>query len=207
MKMIEYVEIDFRANIAYLIAHKYGSDGHRLAGTFIDSVWADSFNSELDKNLAKTKDLFITHHYDRYQGKFPIWVSVEVLQFSWLSKLYSKLKISDQKEIAKKYNVHPNEVSNWLHFLSITRNRCAHYSRLFNYTYPIHIKFRKTDKERKIDTNKVFSAIFNMKYLITDYSSWNSYIAELEALIEKYSHVDVEKLGFNADWRKTLSTL
>ncbi|MCU6340243.1 Abi family protein, partial [Enterobacter quasiroggenkampii] len=109
--------------------------------------------------------------------------AVEVLTFSWLSKLYKNLKSKDKKEISRYYNVHFDEITNWLHTLTIVRNRCAHYSRLFNQKLPVNVKFRKRDKGFEIRDNQLYAIIFNMKYLIKEDQTWNSWVAELESII------------------------
>ncbi|WP_171415254.1 Abi family protein [Paenibacillus alvei] len=204
MKIVEYVEIAFRTHIAYTIAHNYGSEGHKSTSMYHNSDWCIELNSELERCISKSKDPFVLHHLSKYSGKFPIWVAVEVLTFSWFSKLYKNLRIKDKKKISKFYNVHFDEISNWLHTLTIVRNRCAHYSRLFNQKLPVNVKFREKDKRFEIRDNQLYAIIFNMQYLIKEDQTWNSWVAELESIIEKYDEVNIRLLGFPEQWKSYL---
>ncbi|WP_422659821.1 Abi family protein [Paenibacillus sp. EC2-1] len=204
MKVIEYVEISFRTHISYTIAHNYGPDGYEDETMFNNNTWCKDFNEELCRNIAKSKDPFVIHHISKYSGKFPVWVAVEVLTFSWLSKLFKNLKSKDKKEISKHYNLRYEEISNWLHVLTIVRNRCAHYSRLFNQKLPISVKFKRQDKTKDIKENQLYAMIFNLKYLVTDSSTWNTWVIGLESIIEAYNDVDLRLLGFHEEWKLQL---
>ncbi|MFC3773738.1 Abi family protein [Paenibacillus sp. GCM10012303] len=204
MKVVEYVEISFRTHLSYTIAHRYGPDGYEDEIMFYNAAWCKDFNEELSKSIAKSKDPFVIHHIAKYSGKFPIWVAVEVLTFSWLSKLFKNLKNKDKKEISKYYNLRYEEISNWLHVLTIVRNRCAHYSRMFNQKLPVSVKFRELDKAKVIKENQLYAMIFNLKYLVTDISIWKTWVIELESIIEEYNDVDIRLLGFHEEWKEQL---
>lgn len=206
IEIIEYVEISFRTHIAYFIAHKYGPLGYKDASKFRDEEKHNIFLSELQGLLSKSRDPFVLHHRNKYKGLFPVWVAFEVLMFSTLSKLFKNLLISDQRHIAKEYyGLHYEEISSWLYSLTIVRNRCAHYSRLFNQTLPIKPRFRHVDKNLEIRNNQLFAIIFNLKYLINDYNIWINWVTRLEALIGEYKEVDIRLLGFKEDWYALLS--
>ena len=133
MEIIEHVEIAFRTHIAHEIAYNYGPLGYHDSSHFRDPTNHTAFIKELAKSIDKSKDPFIDHHRTRYQGQFPTWVAFEVLTFSSISLLYNLL-LDNQKSIARTHyrGLDYTEISNWLHLLSVVRNRCAHYSRLFN---------------------------------------------------------------------------
>ncbi|MFD1129350.1 Abi family protein [Paenibacillus provencensis] len=63
-------------------------------------------------------------------------------------------------------------MKNWLEVLTIVRNRCAHYSRLFNYKIK-NIKYHK-DEIVELRKNLIFGIIYNSKYLVTDRSFWTN---------------------------------
>ena len=71
----------------------------------------DNFNTEVKRN----KELpFVKHHIDNYDGKFPLWVAVELFTLGNTSQFYSQMKTADKKVIARsisyitqtKQNVH-----------------------------------------------------------------------------------------------------
>ncbi|GIO15375.1 ABC transporter permease [Cohnella xylanilytica] len=206
MEIIEYVEVSFRTHIAYLLGHKYGPLGYLDPGHFRDSEHHAEFIRDLQKGIGVSKDLFVLHHQRKYDGKFPIWVAIEVLQFSGLSKLYKNLLPVDQRSIAQTYyGVHHEEIASWLYALTVVRNRCAHYNRLFNQSLPIKPRFRIKDKDLEIRDNYLFAVIFNLKYLITDNGYWRDWLTKLEALIGEYEEVEISRLGFREDWYALLS--
>ena len=43
-----------------------------------------------------------------------------------------------------------------------------------------------------------------MKYLIKDHTLWNSWVTRLEALIEQYDDVDINRMGFKEKWSTLL---
>jgi len=206
MEIIEYVEISFRTHIAYLFAHKYGPLGYKEMKNFRNEDNHRAFLLELEQLLSKSRDPFVSHHREKYRGLFPVWAAFEVLMFSTLSKLYKNLLVPDQRYIAKQYyGLHYEEVSSWLYALTVIRNRCAHYSRLFNQTLPIKPRFRVADKSLELRGDQLFGMIFNLKYIVTDRGIWKDWVTRLEALIGAYEEVDIRLLGFKEDWHALLS--
>ena len=134
MEIIEYIEISFRTTISNLIAIKYGSLGHENKDNFRIEKFHTSFMEELQSCIYKSnRELAIAHYRENYKGQYPIWVVSEIITFGILSKLYKNMKTADQKNLARTYypKVDYRDLGNWLEVLTIIRNRCAHYSRLF----------------------------------------------------------------------------
>jgi abortive infection bacteriophage resistance protein len=206
-EIIEYVEIAFRSHLCYEIAHKYGALGYQDPSHFRNKDYHDVFLKKLNDSLKESKDHFVIHHREKYNNQFPVWVAFEVLTFSNLSMLFKNLLLVDQRHITKSYyrNLDYDQISNWLHGLTIVRNRCAHYSRLFNHKLPLRIGFRATDRKREISSNELFAVIFNTKYLI-EKATWQNWVIRLEALVGEYHEVDIRYLGFKEDWHALLTT-
>ncbi|CAM3655826.1 Abi family protein [Cohnella lubricantis] len=205
MEIIEHVEIAFRTHIAHEIAHNFGPLGYQNPSHFRNLINHETFINELTKSIDKSKDPFIEWHRTRYQGQFPSWVAFEVLTFSSISMLFKNLLLDNQKSIAKTFyrGLDYTLISNWLHLLSVVRNRCAHYSRLFNQSLNLDIKFRSIDRNLDITNRTLFAVIFNLKYLIKD-RTWITWVTKLETLIAEYREVDIRLLGFNEDWHRLL---
>lgn len=206
MEIIEYIEISFRTQISNLIAIKYGSLGHEDKNNFENEKFHGKFMEELEKCIEKSKrELAIAHYRQNYNGQYPIWVAIEVTTFGMISKLFNNMKTADKKEIAHTY--YPladyRELENWLEVLTIVRNRCAHYSRIFNYKTPKIIKFHKKETV-DLRNNLIFGIIYNLKYLATDRSSWRSWVTKLESLVNEYTEVDIRRMGFPEEWHSLL---
>lgn len=204
LEIVEYIEVSFRTHIAYLIAHKYGVLGYEDDKNFKNKDHHCEFLKDLRKCIDRSKDPFVVHHIEKKQGLFPVWVAIEVLTFSTLSKLFKNLKLADQKKIVREYygNFHAEEVSSWLYCLSIVRNRCAHYSRLFNQTYRIKPRLPKDSPD--IKPNTLFAILYVSKFLITDTLIWRAWVIKLESLIEANSNIEISYMGFPDDWKAFL---
>lgn len=207
--IIEKIEIAFRTHLAYLIGHKYGPLGYEDYNNFNSQEFHSDFIKELEKSIEQSsRDPFIRHHKENKDGKFPAWVAFEVLTFGAISKLYKNLKNADKVEIASTYyNLKHYEVANALHMCTLVRNKCAHYSRLFNQVLSANAFTHVLDKEKGINSNTLFAVINNMKYLMMDKSMWLNWVTDLEALIDEYTEIDQSKIGFISDWKTQLRTL
>ncbi|OMF04475.1 hypothetical protein BK129_17580 [Paenibacillus amylolyticus] len=209
MKIVEYIEIALRSQISYKLAHKYGALGYTNAANFSKIQFHQRFMEDLQKCIQKQhKEVLIAHHRENYQDRYPIWAAFEVSTISMMSSLYKNLKTSDKKSIDREYypsrNISYRELENWFHVLTVFRNRCAHYSRLFNYRIPVTIRYTRNDELLGLDKAFLFGAIYNAKYLIKDRTIWDSWVTELSSLIEAYTIVDISLLGFPTNWEHLL---
>jgi abortive infection bacteriophage resistance protein len=207
VEIIEYVEVAFRSYISYELGSKYGPLGYMNSENFRNEVNHQEFLANLNTALLKSKDPFVLHHRTKYQGNFPIWVALEVVSFSTLSKLFRNILIPDQRSVAKNNFgiIHHEEISSWLYALTVVRNRCAHYSRLFNQDMKIKPRFRIEDKGLDIRSETLFAVVYNLKYLINDRMLWRNWVTKLEALISEYNEVNIKHLGFKEDWFSLLN--
>ncbi|WP_144940708.1 Abi family protein [Paenibacillus sp. 32O-W] len=203
MEMVEQVEIAFRTHISYHIAHTYGPLGHLNPQHFDNH---DAFLAELEKELKRSQELFIKHHYEKYEGKIPVWVAIEVLSFGALSKLFSNMKNDDKNQIAKRnYRAPAIYLESWLKCMSYIRNICAHYGRLYNRPLTSKPRLDRKSKQLGIDQGKIFAHLYVLKDLIPDRDKWLNFIIRLEALLSEYSEVvELDRIGFPEDWEAVL---
>lgn len=92
--------------------------------------WLKRQNSLIDRN----KEDFIKWH--RLSGKeLPFWAVVEVWDFGTMSKYFKMLKQRHQNNVCKKLGIdNPKILVRWLQEINILRNKCAHHSRIWNYS-------------------------------------------------------------------------
>lgn len=203
---LEDVEIAFRTYIAYTIAEKYNPLGHLDSNNFNDKKYYCFFRKELKKMIKNNCEKpFIKHHMIKRSGKIPVWAAVEVMSFGMISRLYSNMKDSDKLYIRDNFCYLPiQKVENWLKALTILRNQCAHFGRIYNYNFPeisIHKDFKKYD----IDNEKVFSNILAIKKLLCE-DNWASFLFDLMGLMNKYEKsLDLELIGFPSNWLEILA--
>lgn len=209
-KLTEEVELNFRSYIASYIADNFGPLGYLDSSKFFDIKHHEKFREIVKEKIEQyNKKPFIAWHIKTYNSNIPIWVLVEILSFSNLSKLYSNFKNNDQENIIKKnYSskaVTKNYISvrYWIHSICNVRNICAHSEKLFNLT-TISLMMPKEYKEFEKKNNNLFVILIILKELILDQSKWNNFIQDLEHIIVKYNFSMFSLLGFNNDWKNKL---
>lgn len=205
--LIENIEISFRTYIAYSLSINHGTMGYEDASNFISPKGHKKFTDHLKKQRSKNSNKeFIKHHDTKYKGQLPIWVAVEIITFGTLADLYSILTPSDQAFIKKELcPINPKLIKAWLPGLSMLRNRCAHFGRLYNTNFSM-MQIKKSDKCHNIKNNKVFAYILAMKHLTADNNIWNKFFIDLQNLIQDYNkNIDLDLLGFPKDWVNILS--
>ncbi|MBP1904218.1 abortive infection bacteriophage resistance protein [Paenibacillus turicensis] len=206
MDLTEQVEISFRTHISYHIAHTYGALGHLESSHFENENYHETFVTELNKEISRSQEIFIKHHFSKYEGNIPIWVAIEILSFGTLSKLYSNMKNEDKNYIAKNnYQAPAIYLESWLKCLSYVRNICAHYGRLYNRSFTSKPRLDHKSKKLRIKQNRIFAHLYVLKHLIPEQKKWNNFVIRLEALLNEYNDfIELERIGFPEDWEAIL---
>ena len=140
-KYLEKVELLYRTKISYhfamqkCIAPPYDQH-YDVNNYYLSKDIYDMLLSFQQRGTTYYKDtLIVQHHIKKYGNKFPLWVLVEMLSFSDLSRLYGGMYDSDQDIIANSVGTGRAELKNHLHCLTFLRNKCAHGARLYNASY------------------------------------------------------------------------
>ena len=203
---IERIELHLRTQLAYYCGHVYGSLGYMDKSIYNKKHNHDKFRKLLNVCIEENKNsLVVKHHKEKYDGKFPIWVIIEFFSMGMLSYFYADLQSGDQKYIAKElYDTSVACLKSWLRCITDLRNRCAHYSRLYYWSFTA---LPKMPKESVAPQNrKLFSQILVLKRLYPDKKEWNSKVmTELRAVIEEYEDdISLKHIGFPQDWYEQL---
>jgi abortive infection bacteriophage resistance protein len=206
---LETIEIAFRTHVSYEIAHKFGPLGYRDKENFINEKFHQNSLTELDSLIDKSRkgEIFVQHHFNKYNGEFPIWAVIEVTSFGFLSKFYKNLKKDLKKHIAKTYyNVPYFYMESWLQTLSNVRNVCAHFGRLYNKRLTFEPKLFRDDFKH-FGNQYIFSAIYITERLLSK-TEGNRFIMDLDALISEYEeYIDFALIGFPSNWKELLGNL
>lgn len=199
------IEISARTTIAHCHAKHYGAIGY-MSGRNYNEIhdhgrFLTQFRDTIENN---TKNLIVQHHIEKYQGNFPLWVAAEFFTLGQLSHFYSHLVSDVRGEIAAVYETKAEYFGSWLLCLTILRNMCAHYQRLYYISFPIIAKLPKGDAQ--YNGRKIFSQLVVLKLLYrTQPTKWNSIIEELYALVDQYRvYLDFSHIGFPEDWNNVL---
>jgi abortive infection bacteriophage resistance protein len=206
---LETIEIAFRSHISYEFSHKSGPLGYKDKDNFINEKFHKESLEELNRLIDKSRrgELFIEHHFKKYNGEFPIWAAMEVTSFGYLSKFYRNLSEDTKKQIAKKYYEVPYYyLESWLQTLSNVRNVCAHYGRLYNKRLTFEPKLFK-EEQRQFQNKYIFAAVYIITRLLSKTEGLRM-ITELEALVTQYeSEIEFQYIGFKSNWKEQLEKI
>lgn len=164
------------------------------------------------KNFEKEKKYYIDsdivkHHKAKYADKMPLWVMLELMTYSSMSKYFHALYISDKQVVANKIGVSFKTLENHLHCLSVFRNKCAHGARLYNTKLNPPARFTKgfLRANPSIDNDSLFAYILVLvKRLPTD-EDRIEFRDKLNRLIKKYEKdIDLADMGFPINYRELL---
>ena len=157
-----------------------------------------------------------TLHYVSNYGYIPLWILVKVLSFGIVSEMFSILKEEDQKDIARIYEIDPEELMVYLPILANYRNLCAHEDILYenktqkainDTVYHQLLKIRKEDDEYVYGKNDVFALIIIMRQMLQNEDFKNMTI-ELENVIQTLNYnlhtisinSVLNRMGFPLNW-------
>lgn len=208
-KYIEYVEVFFRTQIAYGFSvvkcinppHNQHYDVSNFYNKQGYQEVMESFKRE--RNYYKDS-LIVNHHKLKYNSKMPLWVIVELMSFSNLSKLYNSMYISEQETIANTLGISAKTMSNHLHCLSVLRNKCAHAARLYNTDFNPPAKLPKSflQKHPEVKNNSLFAYLIVLIKRLPEKEYRASLILELEKLLEEYKDdIDLRYMVFPQNYK------
>ena len=136
-RYIEKAEVYYRTQIAYGFSiakcTEAPYDQHYDENNFYNKKGYNEVmeNFSREKNYYKDS-LIVKHHKIKYSSRMPLWVIVELISFSNMSKLYSSMYYSEKDAIARMVGVGKDTLENHLHCLSVLRNKCAHAASIAN---------------------------------------------------------------------------
>lgn len=186
------IENTLKAVIAYNFAEQYGEYGYLNKQNYNISKEFKLINDKLIPNIKKA----LLHakkshdavydcikHYNK-KGDVPIWVLVNVLNFTTLSIFYTcldgKLKDKIAIQLSVMYNsvIRKNDLDLFFRILVQYRNMCAHGQRICNFTTKFslsqnnHVVSTITEKHFQINYNNIISVIV----IISQLSSSSTYL-------------------------------
>ncbi len=170
------------------------------------------------RRAISTTDYEYINYYRNTYGNIPLWVSINVLTFGNLSKMYQVFPQSLQSKICKNFgSINRRQMEQFLSVLTKFRNVCAHGERLFTYhtmdnisDLPLHQKLSipKNGIQYQYGKKDLFAVVIAFRYLIPT-RDFCSFKAKLSRLISKASekiiHIEYSELpdhmGFPPNWK------
>jgi len=202
---LDTVELYARSQIAYGFSLSKcldpPHDQHYNSTNFFNK---DSHNriviTSLDHELENNRDsLFVIHHKSKYGGRMPLWVMVELMSFTNLSKFYSAMYFSEQDAIAKNMGSTRQTLKNHLHCIANLRNKVAHAGRLYNVELnpPIMLGRSYLQHNPNIQANTLFAYVIAIMRRIPYNADKSAFAKALTNVIVKYSDcLELSRLGF-----------
>lgn len=222
MDAIERIEIALRVQITLELG-KLGSHAHRdanalhpnfqrpVSGEGQHQKWLRRHDDAFDRS----KEEFAKHFKSKYPGERPpIWIAAEVWDFGALSFLYSGMRKDGQSAVANFFGVPSFKImETWLHALNVTRNICAHHSRLWNKPNAVQPKWPTPEECPDLghianDTHaltRVYGIACICAYFlktINPNSSWLHRFKDHTAAFPKSDIVNIASAGFPVDWNR-----
>lgn len=211
--VIERIEIALRTKLIYHLSHEFDFWWFQHTEIFQDTKELIKTLAALEEELERSKDIFIKEHKKKYKDdlRFPPAIKLlEITSFGVLSKLYGNLKpsVKSKDTIAAEFKtVNHTYLPSWLQSIAQIRNICAHHGRLWNKNLPGRPALLSKPPAPWLKNvppvnqhEKLYIHICCMKYLLDVADKSNHFTARLNELWKKYPSVDLNALGFPADW-------
>ena len=224
MDIIERIEIALRVQITLELG-KAGPQAHRDSAALHTNFQRPSSPTSTESRHAKwlrlhdasfvqSKEEFAKHFKLKYPGENPpIWIAAELWDFGAMSILYSGMKKSQQETIAKFFGVPSFQImETWLRALSVTRNICAHHSRLWNKPNAVQPRWptaaecpdlghiaSNTHAQTRVYAIACISAYFLKT--INPNSRWVHRFKDVTSSFPNSQSVNISSAGFPVDWQ------
>jgi abortive infection bacteriophage resistance protein len=179
-----------------------------------EKTFFEGIEDDIRTDVKRSNEDFIKHYYQKYDEPDmpPSWMSMEVISFGTLSKLYKALKTSsEKKEVANAFGITNVDLfANWLHAFSNLRNCCAHHSRIWNRRFIVRLTmpynttypFMSRADAETFKQNKLFALLTALKYIVDIISPDNNFKKNLlQLLSERHRLLSLREMGFPADWQ------
>lgn len=211
--VIECIEIALRTKLIYHLSHEVTPWWFEDSNNFKNIINHNEIIESIDRELQKSKDVFIVEHKKKYctdTRRPPAWKTLEVITFGTISKLYSSLKstIKSKDKIAIEFGtVNHTFLPSWLLSIAQIRNICAHHGRLWNKNLPGRPKLMPKPPNRWLNNVPpvtehyyLYIHLCCMKYLLNSLNISNNFRESLEDLLKKYPNIDKNALGIKQNW-------
>lgn len=170
LSCVSYVEVYMKNIIARTFIETYNDAFYNYKTDIYNNI-----NPEINDLAKNSKEIFIKHYRNEYSNfpELPIWISVEIMSLGTLSKFYSYSDDIYKNNIINKMNLnHHKYLTNFLHFLTLLRNKSAHHSRILCINLDNKIKLPKqiilnsNYNVKLLNPNSLFNFIVNLEYIV-----------------------------------------
>ena len=162
----------------------------------------------VNNELSKSREDFIEHFRNTYSDPMPpAWMLAEILPLGVLTKIYGNIKSNQiRKEIAREFSLTIPVFKSWMTIITVTRNNCCHHARVWNRTFALRsLSMRRMSLpwiSSPVNQQKVFFSLCVIKYFLNIISPKNDMTSKLVKLLSDYSNIDINAMGFVANWEQ-----
>lgn len=208
---LERIEVALRTKLVYYPSIELDQWWFENEANFFSKDFHRELLIEIDKELDRTKEIFIKSHYGKYGNEHrpPAYKTLEVVSFGCLSKLYSNLNnnITAKNRIARELNLpNHNFLRSWLKTFNTVRNIIAHHSRLWNRNidFPPKLLYKTEFDfiEEPENENSIYHCMSCILYVLNKVSKGHSIKNRLISLIESTDFIDLSEMGIPDNWRE-----
>ena len=210
LNAIERIEVSFRTQWAYQLAHQHGSHSYIDNNLYFDQDHLSELLEKIETEIDRSDEEFIKHYKKTYTTPSlpPIWAVCEVISLGSLSKFYSNIKIFKlKKSISRAYELDDVVLEKFLHHLSHVRNICAHHSRLWNRKFTVLLRPPRKmpvwlPKCFNLDSSserKIYNTLVMIEYLLNLITVENNFKNDLFSIISEHD-ISVDQMGFPDDY-------
>ncbi|AJT43223.1 Abi family protein [Psychromicrobium lacuslunae] len=229
---IERVEVSLRMQIGYILGQR-SPYAHLAESTFIAGFTEqiliedeseeegsghttskfDQWKAHLRHSQDSSKEEFVKHFTNKYDGNLPIWVLTEIMELGQLGKLYRALQNDLATAIAEAFEVPRKQwMSSWVASLNYVRNVAAHHARLFNRKLvyppsrppnnqiPLLAHLRSGEMPKEFGVYSAFAVIAYLLRTIEPGSAWPKRVATLVADFPESAQLSKRSMGFPDNW-------
>lgn len=211
---IARIEVSIRARMTQIYSEQTG-DSHWFLNKELYRCDFDRLIEDIGADVNRSNEEFIKHYYNKYDEPElpPCWMSLEVVSFGTLSRLYQSLKKDDNKKrLAQSYGIADiNVFENWFHAISNLRNCCAHHGRIWNRRFMVNMVlpyntsrlFMDRESLNTVKRNKLFPLLSAIKYLLDSIDESNNFKDILLSMLNRNIRLlSLRDMGFPSNWKQ-----
>jgi abortive infection bacteriophage resistance protein len=201
MDAIERIEVALRAAIVSEVAVAHGPH------FFLEPQHFERVAAFVEFYQTACRDkryLAIRHYEQRYSAPelAPIWAIMEAITYGSLSRLFSGLKLTHRKAIARRFGYDETVLASWFRSLNLLRNMCAHHNRLWN--APMHVDQPVGARKLRAElgrTDVLYARLVILAALLDVMGAGAEWKRRLTDLLDRYPCVPRGVMGFPEGWR------
>lgn len=209
---IERIEVSVRCRISQEYTMRHGNNWFEDAALYTNHYNYTQTLSKINSEIGYSKEVFVQHYKNKYTNPVnpPSWMTMEILSFGTLSKMYKELKSNDAKKaVADYFGVSPKILANWLENLSYIRNICAHHGRLWNRTMTKKVTIPNNTSFQWVTIaspkpEKLYLSLCVMAYLQERVNRQSPFKGKLCSLACKFHDLNLSAAGFPDNWKKDI---